>query len=66
MHVCLSLFFVCVSVFLSYPALAEAGRAGRGGAGRFSRVRSGHLTGRHPVHWREGEKERWSRVEGGG
>lgn len=48
---------VCARVFLSYPALAEAARAGRGGAGRFSRMRSGQLTGRRPVHWREKTRE---------
>lgn len=40
-------------VFLSYPASAEAAWAGWGGAGRFSRMRSGQLTGRRPVYWRE-------------
>ena len=46
-------FCVYACVFLSYHALVEAARAGRGGAGRFSRMRSGQLTGRRPVHWRE-------------
>ena len=50
---------MCVCV--SYPALTDAAWAGRGGAGRFSRMRSGQLTGGRPVHWR-GQKrgEKWS------
>lgn len=56
---------LCVYGVYSYPASAEAARAGRGGAGRFSRMRSGQLTGRRPVHWREREngagRVRWVR-----
>ena len=61
---------VCVSVCVrlccaSYPTLADAARAGRGGAGRFSRMRSGQLTGRRPVHWR-GEKKKGKKWNNGG
>lgn len=52
--------YVCVCCE-SYLALADAARAGRGGAGRFSRMRSGQLTGGRPVHWRGQKKgEKWS------
>lgn len=49
---------VCPCVTESYPASAEAARAGRGGAGRLSRMWSGQLTGRRPVHWWGRKNER--------